>query len=362
MFGGHISKNAHGSIVNTIKVAYTMGANALQFNYSPPTSSMPGKPFTSSEIAEVNRLRKELGVYLVVHGKYLYNFCRDAAWQQKSLEDELKALNSINCDIVLHQGKNVEELKYDRATAIKSYVRNISSVLENTTSCTNGVLLENSCQQGTECGYTVDELAEIYNLFDPKYRPRVGFCIDLCHIFVAGSLDLRTADAVDIFFADFDIKIGLDKLKLIHFNDSNVCFDGHNDNHQDILVGYIGNPLLGGSSDGFKQVVKIASGRGIHMVLETPGPVTFADSVKLMRSWADNTDYEVSYIEKYKKLIAQTAEELQAKKKKILPSAGCVHCAPAPAPAPSSLVVPKAAAIKIDIKPKPKPTIHIKKI
>ena len=92
MIGCHISKNAHGNLVNSIKVAIANGATALQFNYSSPNAAAAGKKFTSAEIVEINRLKTELGVYLVVHGKYLYNFCRDAAWQQDHLINEIKEI------------------------------------------------------------------------------------------------------------------------------------------------------------------------------------------------------------------------------------------------------------------------------
>jgi len=366
MIGCHIGKNAHGSFVNSIKVAYMMGANAIQFNYSPTTSALAGKIFKPAEILEINKLKEECGIYIVVHGKYLYNFCHNKPWQEKSLEEELRAVSQIGCDIVLHQGKNVPELGLTREQALENFVTNLSRVLENTESCTSGLhgkpsglhgkpsglhgkpsglLLENSCQQGTELGYTIDELAKIYNMFDTKYHSRIGFCIDLCHIFVAGSLDLRTSTAVDMFFKEFDQKIGIESLKLIHYNDSFVPFNGHNDHHHDILVGFIGNSNLGGSNQGFKQVVKLATSHKIPMILETPGPskdqpdgVLYTDAIALLRSWSENDD---KYEEQYKAKYAGIINTMQTKKTKHTNTNICCKpdIAPASAPAKSKIII-----------------------
>jgi len=110
-------------------------------------------------------------------------------------------------------------------------------------------------------------------MFEPKYRSRLGICIDTCHIFVAGTLDMRSKDNVDDFFMQFDKLIGLDNLKLIHFNDSKVRYDGNVDRHMGLMCGFIANPLLGGNTGGFKQLSQNAASLNIPMVLETPGVV-----------------------------------------------------------------------------------------
>lgn len=312
MIGCHINKNAHGSLSNSIKIACLAGATAMQFNYSPPTSAAAGKQLTPAEIAEINRLKTELGIYLVVHGKYIYNFCRTLKWQTTSLVDEIRALSRINCDVVLHQGKNVAELKLSREQALSAFVTNLSEVLDQTVDCLNGIILENSCQQGTELGFTMDELYKIYRMFNTKYHHRIGFCIDLCHIFVAGTLDMRDPAAIEHFFNEFDTQIGINKLKLVHFNDSNIAFDGHNDNHQDILLGHIGNPALGGTSAGLRCMAKHLYKLNIPMILETPSPAAYPDTIKLIRSWVSEEEEaaaaeESRYIAKYVPAKVQSA-------------------------------------------------------
>ena len=106
----------------------------------------------------------------------------------------------------------------------------------------NKIIFENSCQQGTELGYTIEELAEIYHSFQQKHKDRLAFCVDLCHIYVAGVMNVRSVEDIERVMEKFDKLIGLEHLEVIHFNDSQVRFDGHNDCHGDILTGHIGNP------------------------------------------------------------------------------------------------------------------------
>ena len=216
-------------------------------------------------------MQRDRGIYGVVHGKCLYNFCRrDCGHQVDQLVSELELASQIGCDVVIHQAKNIPSEGLSRLEAIDGYVRRVTEALQRTEDCGNGVLLENSAHQGNELGYALDELAYIYHQFNEEVHKRVGICVDLCHIFVAGELDVRDGDQVDQFFQRFKAQIGLAQLKCIHFNDSNSPFGGCNDYHGDIHCGYISNPLLGGSVAGFRRVSELAARHGIPMVFETP--------------------------------------------------------------------------------------------
>src|SRR5205085_2142263 len=120
-------------------------------------------------------------------------------------------------------------------------------------------VLENSSRQGNELGYSLAELAYIYHQFSEEHQARLGICLDLCHVFVAGELDLRWAADVRKFFEDFEDSLGLEKLCCIHFNDSRVPFGGRNDHHGDLGCGYISNPLLGGSTEGLEVAAEVAA-------------------------------------------------------------------------------------------------------
>jgi apurinic endonuclease APN1 len=265
--------------------------------------------------------KKQENMYLVLHGKYVYNFCRQNVENQiESLVQELQWATQLDCDVVIHQGKNIESEKMTQLEAISNYVRNLSDVIDRTFDSSACLLLENSAGQGTELGSTLDELSYIYHQFDDHIKERIGFCLDTCHIFVAGSLDVRKKIDVDEFFKRFDQQIGLHKLKCIHFNDSGIPFGGKRDLHGDILGGYISNPLLGGSSEGLQAVAKHAGIHQIPMIFETPYhllntiPQQVDFQYQLVESWANETilpDSDISH------QIIQESFQLYDKKPKI---------------------------------------------
>lgn len=260
------------ALIESLPNLVSKGLNAFQFHISPPDKAMDGKRLSTEEINLIKQYKKE-GIYFVNHGKYIYNFCRpDCDYQVNQLISELKLAGDIGCDVIIHQGKNVKAVGLSRLEAINNYVKNVSEALEATDQkgLYRRVLLENSAQQGTEIGYSLEELAYIYNQFDEKCKRRLGICLDLCHIFVAGVLDVRDGKAVTDFVDKFDKLIGLSHLKCIHFNDSAIPFNGRNDHHGDVLCGFISNPELGGSLEGFKVIAKLAESRQIPIIFETP--------------------------------------------------------------------------------------------
>lgn len=259
MIGSTVVGEDINDILKTIN-----GSGVIQFSINP--SQLTGSGYTLKDPIPLGK------GFRVLHGKYNYNFCRhDVENQIQVLTKEVELASRMGCDVVIHQGKNVATEKLSRLEAIGNYVRNLTEVLERTyeqdSVC---LLLENSAGQGTELGFTVDELAFIYHQFDDMARQRIGFCLDTCHAFVAGELDARHKDRIDHFLSQFEREIGLEHLKLIHFNDSSVAFGGRRDYHGDLLGGYITNPRLGGSQEGMMYLAQVAKERHIPLILETP--------------------------------------------------------------------------------------------
>lgn len=270
--GYHINKT---NLKDSLIQAHENKATAIQLFLSSP-KVWAVNVLKKEEIDLLNLYKNEM--FIIVHGKYLYNFCRPILnpkedKQIAALIRELTESNKINSDVVIHQGKNLKDLAQTNEQAITNYIDNITYVLKHTEHLSNKpkIILENSARQGTEIGHTLQELAIIFNSFDADSKKRLGICIDLCHIFVSGALDMRNAADVTLFFKKFNELIGIKHLTVIHFNDSNCKFDCHNDNHQDIFEGYIGSEKLGGNTGGFRIVVKKAKKFDIPLILETPG-------------------------------------------------------------------------------------------
>lgn len=153
---------------------------ALQFSINP---AMIGSGFKRLSGATA-KIISDRQLVLNMHAKYVYNFARKNVPNQiDSLIHEVNWATQLGCNIVIHQGKNVATEKMSKLEAINNYVRNVSEVVEQTADSESLILLENSAAQGTELGSTLDQLAYIYNQFDDQIKPRIGFCIDTCHIF-----------------------------------------------------------------------------------------------------------------------------------------------------------------------------------
>jgi len=320
-----ISKGIEASIQEAIE----FGGSALQIFISPPQGASPGKPI-SEEVAEnVSQILENTGVFMVVHGKYILNFCRDdVKWQRDALASDLRKASQLgkNIGVVIHQGKNLPILKKTRSQAIQTYVDNIVQVLEETSDLKNPIILENSCQQGNEIGFSLQELSEIWHTFDQKYHARLGFCLDTCHAFVGGMLRFSGDNEVDMFFEKFDLMIGLKYLKVIHFNDSKTPYDGHNDHHHDILHGFITNPTYlpkkakkkqsaidlaivddqatRGTVEGLKRVVAWAKKYKIPLILETPREMSSCqEQIELLNQWAEEVKSPTTKTKKEIKMI-----------------------------------------------------------
>jgi deoxyribonuclease-4 len=301
-WGCHLNIGEH-TLVETIQHILDVGGSAVQIFVSPNRGTGPGRVITKSEADMVRTILKNTGVYLVIHGKYILNFCDpNVSWYHDALVNDIKKAHQLGdrVGVVIHQGKNKPDFKQSRSDAIKTFVKHLEKVLEETKEMENPIVLENSCQQGNEIGYTIEELAEIYHTFAPKYQDRVRFCLDTCHIFVAGSLQFKDATEVDAFMERFDKLIGVNKLEVIHFNDSKTPFNAKNDHHHDLGEGYITSSTyesdvkkyqnltgeLRGTKEGLKRLVNWAKRFDIPLILETPlESVEREDQVKMLGDW-----------------------------------------------------------------------------
>jgi deoxyribonuclease-4 len=123
------------------------------------------------------------------------------------------------------------------------------------------LLLENSAGHQGTIGVTIEELALI---IDELGRPeQVGVCLDTCHLFASG-IDITTAEGVDALLDEVDSRIGLDRLRCLHVNDSKMPFGSNRDRHANIGQGEIGKKLS--VMLGHPRLQELPA------IAETPGP------------------------------------------------------------------------------------------
>lgn len=144
---------------------------------------------------------------------------------------------------------------------------------------TTRLLLETTAGQGTAVGRRFEEI--VYILDRVKDRMPIGVCVDTCHIFVAG-YDLRTVEACEATFAEFDRVIGLKWLYAFHLNDSVKTLGTRVDRHRCLGEGEIGLPC-------FKWLMQDKRFRHLPKYLETPeGPAVWKKEIQLLRDFGIN--------------------------------------------------------------------------
>jgi len=135
------------------------------------------------------------------------------------------------------------------------------------------LILENTAGTKNSVGHTFENIRLILDSLDSK--DRVGVCFDTAHAFAAG-YDLRSKEDVDRSIGLLDDIIGMDRVKVVHLNDSKGAFQSHLDRHEHIGLGYIGE-------EGFRAILKHRLFMKIPLILETPVDSRRGDIGNLMK-------------------------------------------------------------------------------
>jgi deoxyribonuclease-4 len=273
---------AHASIAKGFTraardIVEVVGGDAVQIFLKSPRSSTKTR-LTEAAAAEYKQYAKEYGVFTVAHCSYLLNFAKPLKatdWPLTSLIDDLWGVEQLGgAGVVLHIGKHLE---LSREEGLRHVVTNLKQVLSATKDLKAKILLENTAGQGTELGYTFEELATIYRGL--RRASRVQFCFDTCHAHAAG-YSLATAAGVRQTFAQWEQLIGLDQIACFHFNDAKSEAGSRVDRHANLAHGTIGQA-------GLTAVARLAAQHGIPLILETPADdlATYTREVAQIRTW-----------------------------------------------------------------------------
>ena len=260
-YGAHVSSG--GGIDTAIDRAHERGANAVQvFTQSPRmwrhTNHKP------ESVAAFREKRERFGIQSVIcHATYLINLgaTDDAIYAKsvKALGETTATAEKIGAEgVVFHVGSH---LGRGFEQALHQVIPALQVACGERDDDPTWLLLENSAGHQGTMGVTIEELATI---IDELGRPdRVGICLDSCHLFASG-YEIRTVDGMNAILDEVDERIGLDRLRCLHINDSKLPFDSHRDRHENVPDGEIGKDMA----------VFLGSPRLQHLpaILETPGP------------------------------------------------------------------------------------------
>jgi len=221
------------------------------------------EPKLDAETAEAFASERTANGILVAgaHDSYLINLSspdrRLRAMSVRSFEAELRRCALLGLDfLVTHPGNATDG---DLAAGIERNAQGIAACLEAVDGDTR-VLLELTAGSGTSVGGTFENLRAILEVIPEPSRARVGICLDTCHAYSAG-YDL--VDDYEGVWADFEDVIGVERLGLIHLNDSKHPFGSHKDRHETLGKGTLG-------VEPFRRIMLDDRLRGVPKVLETP--------------------------------------------------------------------------------------------
>jgi deoxyribonuclease-4 len=215
---------------------------------------------------EKENFRKKRDIHkiepLVVHASYLFNLASgDKALRQKSINGVIEELNlceELNIQYyVIHAGKAKGQ---KTEVAIKNIINSLSEVFEKVDLKNTYFLIETLAGQQGEIGKTTEEIKTLMEPFE-KYT-NIGVCLDTCHIFAAG-YKINEWEGFTSYKKELDEIIGLDKVKVIHVNDSKTPFNSKKDRHEHICEGYIG-------CKGFEYFLNDEYFSTLPFILETP--------------------------------------------------------------------------------------------
>ena len=239
LFGAHVS--AAGGISKAIDRIEEIGGNAVQVFTQSPRMWRP-TAHTDEEIARFRTRRRQARVKAVsCHALYLINLAsRDAAVRENSLaalRATMETADAIGAEaVVFHVGSH---LGFGFEEAVELVVPALRELLE-LTSDDLWLCLENAAGAGGTVGRSVAELEALADAVDR--HPRLGICIDSCHWWASG-VDVSDPDALDEALDDLDARIGLDRLRVLHVNDSQTPLASNRDRHELVGKGLIGDEL-----------------------------------------------------------------------------------------------------------------------
>ncbi|MEE8403949.1 MAG: deoxyribonuclease IV [candidate division Zixibacteria bacterium] len=268
-----------GGVFNAIERGKTATCDIIQmFNKS--NSQWRAKKIEQPELDKYFEKIKETGVTVSTsHSSYLINIASPVKdlneKSYKSLKEEMERCQMLEIpNLVMHPGSHVGT---GEEAGIKRIIKNLNKLFKELKDNDVCLLLETTAGQGSNLGYTFEQIAEMID--GVKIQNHIGVCLDTCHIFAAG-YPISDPKEYKQTMKKFDDIIGLDKLRIIHMNDSKKEFGSRKDRHEHIGKGHIG-------IEAFRNIVNDKRLEKIPMILETPKEEELKEDIenlKVLRS------------------------------------------------------------------------------
>ena len=275
LIGAHVSPA--GGPAKAIGRGVERGANAIQIFNQNPRGWRP-REYSAEEVADFRAAMAGSDIdALLIHAVYLLNCASDdAEIRSKSLRALIAALQAGAAlgahAVVLHPGSAKTG---DVGEAIARAGDVIAEALAESDGCP--LHLENTAGSGGTLGRSFHELAALIDAAGGDER--LGLCLDSCHLLASG-FDVRTAEGLAAVLDECAEIVGLERLRSLHFNDSQTPLGSNVDRHANVGAGELGE-------EGCAVFLSEPRFEGLPCVLETPGPDrsgTSAEEIVLARA------------------------------------------------------------------------------
>ncbi|MCH6266530.1 deoxyribonuclease IV [Neobacillus citreus] len=257
--GSHVSMSGKEMLLAASKEAISYGANTFMIYTGAPQNTRR-KKIEDLNIEAGRRHMEENGISeIVVHAPYIINIGNTSNPDTfelgvRFLRSEIERTEALGAkQIVLHPGAHVGA---GEEAGIKKIIEGLNEVLTGKEQVQ--IALETMAGKGSECGKSFEELATIIN--GVNYNEKLSVCFDTCHTHDAGYNIIEDFDGV---LNEFDKIIGVDKLKVLHINDSKNASGTRKDRHENIGFGHIGFKAL-------NYIVHHPQLMDVPKILETP--------------------------------------------------------------------------------------------
>jgi deoxyribonuclease-4 len=269
--GAHCS--TAGGVWKAFDRAEKIACEAIQI-FTKSNRQWKARAFKPKEVERFHQRAAETGFPVVAHASYLINLAspKDTIWD-KSLNAymiEMERCRTLGIPyLVLHPGAHT-------GSGYEAGIRRLAEAINREHEQADEsamLLLEITAGAGTTLGAEMEQFRDVFALL--KQPERLGICFDTCHAIGAG-WDITTPEGYEAVMAAFDEKIGLERIRCFHLNDSQYKVGTHRDRHTHIGYGY-------GGLTTFRNVLNDPRFAHLFMLLETPKDQNMAQDVVNMR-------------------------------------------------------------------------------
>jgi len=273
ILGVHVSGMA--KLHESFEHSKALGCNTIQiFSRSPQRWRQ--KALDAQEAEAFIDSRKKCHINPVfIHAPYLINLASPErklyGASIKAYIEDIKEAALLKADyIVTHMGSHK---KTSENAGLKRLTAALNTILDKTADTNVRILLENTSGSGSWLGYKFLHQKKVLEGIKDKFRQRVGLCLDTAHAYSAG-YDIADSEGLEALIQEIDSLVGVNRIKLIHLNDTKDKLNSRHDRHYHIGQGNIG---MGGMS----LIINHPKLRNIAYILETPKDSGQADQMNL---------------------------------------------------------------------------------